>query len=252
MTDLSKGTVVITGASAGIGRALALEMARRGYSLGLTARRMPLLEDLREEIGRIAGPAVAVELASLDVCRTETVSPVLHALFNRLGRVDTVVVNAGSNDLCDIGGGDLGKELGLIETNLSGAIATINAAAEHFFEHGGGHIVGISSLASLQPLPRQAAYCASKAGFAMYLNVARMDLRKRGIAVTNIRPGYIATDIITEIDIGKLPFAISAEQAATEMARLIEKRAKSGIVPAFPWTLLRPLLGHLPEQFAGY
>jgi short-subunit dehydrogenase len=175
----------------------------------------------------------------------------LQDLFTRLGGIDTIVVNAGANDLTAIGRGELDKELNLIQTNLCGAIATIDVATAHFIERGAGHIVGISSLASLQPIARQAAYCASKAGFSMYLDAARIELRRKGIQVTSILPGYIATDIVDGVDIGQLPFAIPAAQAAREMANLIEKRVKSGVVPAFPWKLLRPLLGHLPERFAS-
>jgi short-subunit dehydrogenase len=137
----------------------------------------------------------------------------------------------------------------VIQTNLSGAIATINAATDHFLQSGKGHIVGISSLASLQPIATQAAYCASKAGFSMYLDSARIELRRNGIKVTNILPGYINTDIVEGVDIGKMPFAIPVEQAAREMVRLIEKRVNSGVVPAFPWKLMRPFMGHIPERF---
>jgi hypothetical protein len=74
-------------------------------------------------------------------------------------------------------------------------------------------------------------------------------LRRRGIAITDILPGYIDTDIVAGVDIGKLPFAIPVERAAREMTRLIERRVKSGVVPAFPWKLVRPFMGHLPERF---
>lgn len=244
--------VVITGASSGIGRALAVEMARRGYALGLTARRLPLLESLREELRATYGQQLQVELATLDVCQTDSVAPVLEELFERLGGVDCVVVNAGANDVTNIGQGELGKELNLIQTNLCGAIATVNAAVAHFLARGKGHIVGISSLASLQPMAQQAAYSASKAGFSMYLKAARIELRRTGIDITSILPGYIATDIVDGMDIGKLPFAVSAEKAAGEMARLIEQRVENGVVPAFPWRLVRPFIGHLPERFARY
>lgn len=249
MANTERSTVVITGASSGIGRALALEMARCGHALGLTARRMPLLEQLRDELRAAHGNEPRVELATLDVCDVSMVGPTLHELFARLGGIDTIVVNAGANDVTHVGGSDLEKELNLIQTNLAGAIATINAATEHFLKRGEGHIVGISSLASLQPIATQAAYCASKAGVSMYLKSARLELRRKGITVTNILPGYIKTDIVEGVDIGKLPFAISVEQAARETARLIERRVKSGVVPAFPWRLLLPFFGHLPERF---
>ncbi len=252
MAYVERSTVVITGASSGIGRALALEMARRGHALGLTARRMPLLERLRDELHAAHGSDLPVELTTLDVCQTDSVGPTLHALFERLGGVDTIVVNAGANDITHLGGGTLAKEINLIQTNLIGAMATIDAAAEHFLRRGKGHIVGISSLAALQPIATQAAYCASKAGFSMYLKAARLELRRHGIVISDILPGYIKTDIVDGVDIGKLPFAVSTERAARELADLIGKRVKFGVVPAFPWKLLLPLFGHLPERFSRY
>jgi len=245
-------TIVITGASTGIGRALAKELAGRGHALGLTARRMALLEQLRDELRADNGKQLRVELAVLDVCQTAGVGATLHDLFARLGGVDTIVVNAGANDVTHVGGDSLDKELNLIQTNVAGAIATIHAATEHFLQRGAGHIVGISSLASLQPIASQAAYCASKAAFSMYLKSARIELRRKGIEVTDILPGYIKTDIVAGVDIGELPFAITVEQAAREMARLIERRVKTGVVPAFPWKLVRPFLGHLPERFTRH
>lgn len=244
-------TMIITGASSGIGRALALEMAGRGYALGLTARRLPLLEKLRADIHAAHGKRVRVELATLDVCATDTVAPVMGDLCARLGGVDIVVANAGVNDLTDIGS-SLDTELRMIQTNLCGAMATVDAAVAHFLERGHGHVVGISSLASLQPFARQAAYSASKAGFSMYLRGARIELRRMGITVTDILPGYIATDIVDGMDIGKMPFVISAEQAAREIGTLIERKVEKGVVPAFPWKFLRPFIGHIPERFAHY
>ena len=103
MNQKSNSTVVITGASSGIGRELALEMARRGHHLGLTARRLPLLEQLREEIHGSINGQLRVELAALDVCQTASIAPILDELFQRLGGIDTIVVNAGVNDVTAIG-----------------------------------------------------------------------------------------------------------------------------------------------------
>lgn len=243
-------TVVITGASAGIGRALAFEFAHRGYNLGVTARRRTVLEDLRARI--LESPKCAdlrIELASFDVGDEEATSAELRRLFAALGGVDIVVANAGVNDLTHVGKGDLSKESRLIRTNVIGAIATVDAAVEHFLVRGSGHVVGISSLASLQPMREQAAYCASKAAFSMYLSSARHELKTSNIVVTDILPGFVKTDIVEGVDIATLPFAVSVEQAAREIATLVEKRVKRGIVPWFPWALLKPLFGHVPQRF---
>jgi len=243
-------TVVITGASSGIGRALALEYAGRGCHLGLTARRLPVLEELRREIlAEHGSKGIRVEVSGLDVAEELTVAPGLKTLFEALGGVDVVIVNAGVNDVTEIGKGDLDKQVRLIRTNVIGAIATVDAAVAYFLSRGRGQVVGISSLASLQPIPLQAAYCASKAGFSMYLDSARIELKARNIHVTNILPGYVKTDIVEGVDIGKMPFAVSPQRAAREIADLVERRVKLGIVPAFPWKWLRPLFGHIPSRF---
>lgn len=244
-------TAVITGASSGIGKALALEFAQRGYNLGLAARRIDRLEALRAEIATLpGGQNLQVEITALDVSNTELVGPVLQKLFNTLEKVDVVVVNAGVNKLTGVGKGQLNDELALMQTNLLGAMATVNAAVEWFKQHGGGHVVGISSLASLTPIPKQAAYCATKAGFSMYLDAAAIELKKYKIDFTKILPGFVKTDIVDNME--QYPFLVSAEQAAKEMANHIEKRRAVGVVPGYPWKILKPLLANMPSGVWRY
>lgn len=244
-------TAVITGASSGIGKALALEFAKRGYNLGLAARRTDLLEALRADIAAMpGGQNLRVEITTLDVSDTTAVGPVLQGLFSALGTVDVVVVNAGVNKLTGVGKGQLDDELGLMQTNLLGAIATVNAAVQWFKQHGGGHVVGISSLASLTPIPKQAAYCATKAGFSMYLDAAAIELKKYKIDFTKILPGFVKTDIVDNME--QYPFLVSAEQAAKEMANHIEKRRAVGVVPGYPWKILKPLLANMPSGVWRY
>lgn len=244
-------TVVITGASSGIGKALVLEFAQRGYNLGLAARRLDKLKTLQAEIALLPNcQNLQVEIVELDVNDTATVGPNLHTVFSHLNQVDVVIVNAGVNKLTGVGKGQLADELALVQTNLLGAIATVNAAVEWFKQVGGGHVVGISSLASLTPIPKQAAYCATKAGFSMYLDAAAIELKKYKIDVTTILPGFVKTDIVDDMD--KFPFLISAEQAAREMAQHIEKRHSQGVVPGYPWKLLKPLLANMPSSVWRY
>ena len=107
--------------------------------------------------------------------------------------------------------------------------------------------MGISSLAGLLSMRGQASYCASKAGFNSYLDSARIELRHKGIRFTKIMPGFIKTEIVDDME--KFPFCISAEQAAGEIARHVERGSEQGIVPAYPWRLLAPALARLPERF---
>lgn len=238
-------TVVITGASAGIGKALAQAFVGKGYNLGLTGRRENVLQSLQSELSAQAHSDQRIEIALIDVDQLESVASGMHELFERLGGVGTVVINAGINHFTQVGGGHFENEAAIVHTNLLGAMATANAAVEHFRHHGGGQLVGISSLASLQPIPRQAAYCASKAGFSMYLEALRIEHRANNIHVTQIRPGFVKTDIMDDIE--KYPFAVSAEQAAQEMYAAISRRKTDVLVPALPWRFLRPLFGHLPD-----
>jgi short-subunit dehydrogenase len=113
-------------------------------------------------------------------------------------------------------------------------------------QQNGGHIVGVSSLASMIAVPKQAAYCASKAAISMYLRSARIDLARHNIRVTDIQPGFVVTDIMPNI--GKYPFAIPATKAAFEMAEAIEKGRAEAIVPAFPWRLFKPFFRHIPNS----
>lgn len=237
-------TLIITGASAGIGKALAWEFARRNCRLGLTGRRLDVLEQLQSELQAQTG--VEVHIARVDVDETDSVEQNLLDLCTKLGDVDSIVINAGINNFTRVGNGQLADETAIIRTNLIGAMATANAAVSYFLERGRGQIVGISSLASLQPIPSQAAYCASKAGISMYLDALRIEHKDNNIDVTQIRPGFIKTEIMENID--RYPFAISAEQAAKEMATAILARRKDVFVPRFPWSLFRPALGHLPDK----
>jgi Short-chain dehydrogenases of various substrate specificities len=238
-------TVVITGASAGIGAALAHEFAGRGYALGLAARRRSRLEAVRADI-RSRHTGARVELAELDVDRVDTVESTLSDLFERLGGVDVFIANAGINRFTRVGRGELADELAILQTNVLGAVACLHAASAHLKARGAGRLVGISSLAAENAVPKQAAYCASKSALSMYLAVARRELARDGVGVTTLLPGFVKTEIME--DIGKYPFAVTAEQAAREMADLIEDGADVGVVPRFPWRVVRPFFNVIPAR----
>lgn len=237
-------TAIITGASAGIGKALALELAKRGYDLGLLARRLDALEAVAAEIRTKHGRRV--EIGALDVSRDQDVGPALENLAARLGGVDVVIANAGITAVNRTGAGDFEVDKRVIRTNLLGAMATIDAAVRIFRAQGHGHVVGVSSVSAFRGIPGSGAYSASKAALSNYLDAARIELRNKNVAVTVIHPGFVATEISSNME--KMPFVISAEAAAKDMADAIEAKKADVVVPAWPWRLLAPAMKLLPDR----
>lgn len=240
-------TVFITGASSGIGRALALELAGRGYDLFLTARRLDRLEQVRADI-TAAHPARRVEVRQLDVTDDADVATALAEAADRLGRCDIVIANAGVGNSGPVGEGNMERARLIVETNLIGTIATIDAAVAMFRRQGGsGQIVGVSSVAGVRGLPGSSSYSASKAGLTVYLESVRAETSSEPITVTTIAPGYIDTPI--NQDMKSRPFLIDAEKGARIMADLIERGAGYATVPRLPWTVVAPLLRVLPTSW---
>jgi NAD(P)-dependent dehydrogenase (short-subunit alcohol dehydrogenase family) len=239
-------SVFITGASSGIGRALALELARRGYDLFLTARRLDALEQARSDIAGVA-PGSRVEIRQLDVTDDADVAAAIEEAADKLGRCDIVVANAGVSNSGRVGEDSMGRARLIVDTNLIGAIATIDAAVALFRRQGGGQIVGVSSVAGVRGLPGSSSYSASKAGLMVYLESVRAETFREPITVTTIAPGYIDTPI--NQDVKSRPFLIDVEKGARIMADLIERGAGYATVPRYPWTLLAPLLRVLPTSW---
>jgi short-subunit dehydrogenase len=236
-------SILITGASSGIGKALAFELAQKGYSLALASREEDQLKQVRDEIVAVHNPP-AVAVRPLDVTDYDDVFKAVNELANELGGLDIVFANAGIGLGEKVGRGDFEKARKTIEVNLIGAIATVDAAAAYFLDKGKGHIVGTSSVAAFRGMPNSSAYCASKAGFAIYLEAVRAELFKKNIDVTVLYPGYIDTPLNNMLK--KRPFLISVEKGAAIIARLIEKKVKSSTVPVYPWNIVGRLMKVLP------
>lgn len=235
--------IFITGASSGIGKALAFEMGKKGYRLALTARREDMLREIREEINRKHAPPV-VAIRRLDVTRYDDVYAVFSEMAEETGGIDIVLANAGVGLGEKVGRGDFEKAKRTVEVNLIGAMATMDAAAAYFLKKGGGHIVGISSVAAFRGMPGSSAYCASKAGLGVYMEAMRAELYRKNIDITVLFPGFIDTPLNDMLP--SRPFLISVDKGAQSIARLIEKKVKSSTVPVFPWNIIGPLLKILP------
>ncbi|HYT95071.1 MAG TPA: SDR family NAD(P)-dependent oxidoreductase [Gemmataceae bacterium] len=234
--------VVITGASSGIGWALAKVLAEQQARVGLVARRQDKLEELAAEIRQAGGTAA---LAAADVAdRTQTLTAI-HAVRDQLGPVDLMVANAGVGAPTLLEPMNVAQIESMFQVNMLGVVYSIEAVLPEMLQRGQGHLAAVSSLAAYKGLPGESAYCASKAAVNSYLEGLRIHLRGRGIAVTTICPGFIKTPM-TDVNKFKMPWLMSADAAARRIARALRRRVK---VYNFPWqmTLLMKLTRWLPD-----
>jgi len=230
--DWSGKAVLITGASSGIGRGLALELARRGAKLGLVARRHELLQELAAEISAEDNQAEVV-LLPVDVQDQNAMRAAGQRAADSFGHVDVLIANAGTGVTNAGAEFDAAKLADVINVNVIGAANSVAAVLPEMIARGAGHLVVISSLAAYRGLPKSAAYCASKAAVSSMFESFRLDLEPRGINVTIIHPGFIRTPL-TSGRKARLPWLMEVGEAANKILAAIEKRKKSY---AFPWQL---------------
>jgi len=235
--------IFISGASAGLGEGMARRFAAMGRDLALAARRIDRLETLRTEL-LAAHPGIRVEIAALDVDDPESVASVVPELADRLGGFDRVIVNAGIGKGASIGTGKAWANRAVLHTNVLGAHAQCEAAMELFRAQGAGHLVLISSVASIRGMRQtRTAYGASKAAVNALAEGIRSDVWGSGIRVTTILPGYIATDI----NVGRRgPFTVELDRGVDALTAAIEKEPVRAFVPGWPWRPVARLLRVLP------
>ncbi|WP_261868962.1 SDR family oxidoreductase [Psychrobacter sp. JCM 18901] len=196
--QVGKGkTVLITGASSGLGEGMARLFASLGYNLAICARRTDRLEHLKSEM-MDKYPDIRVEYQALDVSDYDTVFQVFDAFADDFGSIERVVVNAGIGDSRRIGKGHFETNRRTADVNFVAALAQCEAAMNIFRAQNNGHLVVISSMSAMRGLPRHlTTYGASKAGLAHLAEGIRADmlLTNLPIKVSTIYPGYIRTEI---------------------------------------------------------
>ena len=229
--DWSEQVVLITGASSGIGRAFAVELARRGAKLGLVARRAEVLHQITAELNP-AQQSNALALPA-DVQDAQSMRAASEQLISQFGRIDVLIANAGVGVTNPATQFDPAKLASVVNVNVIGVANSVAAVLPEMVTRGSGQLVAISSLAAYRGLPKSAAYCASKAGVSAMFESLRLDLAPRGISVTIIHPGFIKTPLTAGRE-AKLPWLMESDDAVKKMLRAIEKRKKSY---AFPWQL---------------
>jgi len=236
--------ILITGASSGLGRGMALEFAARGRDLALCARRMDRLTELREHIAT-QFPSVRVAVRALDVTEFERIAPTFLELSDELGGLDRVIVNAGIGRGAPVGTGCFADNWATVNTNFVAALAQCEAAVEMFKRGQGGHLVTISSIAAIRGLPRaQTVYAATKAGLSSLTEGIRADTWGSKIRVSAILPGYIETEILSGSR--RRPFMVDAPTGCRAIVRAIERERPTACVPAWPWAPIAMLMRHVP------
>lgn len=217
--------VIITGASSGIGAALARHYARQGAILGLIARRAPALQQLTASL------STPCALYPLDVRDEAALLAAGQDFIARHGCPDIVIANAGiSIGTLTEPAEDLAVFSETLEVNVLGIARTFQPFIARMRERGRGALVGIASVAGYRGLPGGGAYCASKAAAIAYLESLRLEFRGSGISVTTVCPGYVATQM-TEDNPYPMPFLMDADEAAERIGALVQHGTAYAVIP---------------------
>ncbi len=241
-------TALITGASSGIGEALARQLAGQGVHVIMAARRLKLIKGIAREIREAGGRASAVQL---DVANVAATVKALVNLDKKFGGIDLVVANAG-----------VGVERGAayswswpairdtLQINYTGAIATVTALLPHMVARGKGHVVAISSLASYGPLPDAAGYSSPKAGLSRFMECLALDLQGTGVVTSTVHVGFVATPMVAKSTI-PLPFLMSTDKAARHIIFKLRKGRREINFP-FAMVILVRIIAALPYAFKAW
>lgn len=241
---MANRTVLITGASSGIGEALAREYGRRGWNVGLLARRRPLLQDLEESLHR-HHPGQLFAHAAADISDQQALFHALDALMETLGCPQLFIANSGYGKGASPLTPMWENTRQILNVNVVGTIAGLEYVKDCWLRnHRPGHLVGVSSVAAARGLPGTAAYSASKAALATYLESIRGELARVEIDVTCVYPGFVRTPMTATNP--WMPWLMDAEEAARRIASALEKRRRRVIFP-FPMKLVYALLRHMPD-----
>lgn len=242
---MKRKNILITGASSGLGKGMALEFARQGCNLALCARRVENLEALKKELHAL-NPDIKVFLRSLDVTNTQQVFDVFNGFnqdFQDAGeQMDRVIVNAGLGKGAPFGKGFVEQNLQTANTNFNGAINQMEAAMGIFREQNHGHLVAISSMSAFRGYPwAMTVYAATKAGLKSLAEGVRIDVLNKPIKVSSIFPGYIQSEMTDQI--GKPPpFMISLDKGSRLLVKAINKEKANAYVPFWPWYFFKLLM----------
>ncbi len=187
---------IVTGASAGIGRATARSLARAGATVVLTARRAERLEETVSEIEADGGAAVAL---AADVVDLDAVRTLVDTAHRRFGSIDVLVNNAGIMRIAPITENRVEDWTRMVDVNVKGALHVLSAVMPIMLDQGSGHILSVGSLAGRRPFPGGTVYSATKFAIRSLAWGLHLELgNAHGIRVTDIQPGYVSTELLDD------------------------------------------------------
>lgn len=234
---MTRQNIVITGASSGLGKGMAIEFAKMGRNLALCARRVERLEQLKIQLLTI-NPNIKVLIQALDVDDHDQVFSVFKNFADELGQIDRVIVNAGMGKGASVGTGYFYANKQTAITNFVSALAQCEAAMQIFRAQNCGHLVTISSVSAVRGARRaMTVYAATKAALSSLTEGIRIDVLNTPIKVTTIHPGFIRSEINEKVK--KAPFIVDTEVGCQAMVKAIEKEVANSFVPTWPWALFR-------------
>jgi short-subunit dehydrogenase len=238
----------ITGASTGIGRALALELARHGTVVAASARNVENLKALSAEAAAAGGKVVAFPL---DATNRAAVVRTAGAIANAIGPLDLVVANAGMSDRMRGTQPDSGRFRALFEVNVMGVMHVLEATVPDMVVRRRGHIAVVASVAGYRGLPSAGPYCASKAALIALCESLRFDLEPVGVAIQVVNPGFVRTPL-TAKNAFTMPFLLEPDDAARRFyAGLCSTRFEVTFPKRFTWLVKVLRLLPYPLYFAA-
>lgn len=241
---MKRTNILITGASSGLGKGMAIEFAKQGYNLALCARREDRLVELKQQLEAI-NPAIKVFIKTLDVNQHDDVFTVFKYFNQQMAGLDRVIINAGMGRGASIGTGYFEANKQTAETNFIAALAQAEAAMEIFREQNHGHLVTISSISALRGFRRAlTVYAATKSAISTLSEGIRVDVLDTPIKISCIHPGFIRSEINEKVK--KVPFIVDTETGCKALVKAINKEQANSYVPNWPWSVVRWLIPVLP------
>jgi short-subunit dehydrogenase len=241
---MTRQNILITGASSGLGKGMAIEFAKQGRNLALCARRLENLEQLKTELEQI-NPQITVLIKALDVNDHPAVFEVFNQFKAEMGVLDRVIINAGIGKGASIGKGYFHANKQTAETNFIAALAQAEAAMEIFRAQNNGHLVTISSISAVRGFRRAlTVYAATKAAITSLSEGIRIDVMHTPIKVSCIHPGFIRSEINEKVE--KVPFIVDTETGCKALVKAINKEQANSFVPNWPWSVLHWILRIAP------